>query len=62
MMQNFLVVRGAGIMDEHKQLMDMVLARDAVGACASLHHHLSHTYEFCYGDTAAANARQTAPP
>ncbi|WP_341895394.1 FCD domain-containing protein [Ferrovibrio terrae] len=62
MMQNFLVVQGAGIMDEHKQLMDMVLARDATRACAGLHHHLSHTYEFCYGDAAAANARQTAPP
>lgn len=61
MMQNFLVVQGVGIMDEHKQLMDMVLARDATRACAGLHHHLSHTYEFCYGEAAAANARQTAP-
>jgi GntR family carbon starvation induced transcriptional regulator len=62
MMQNFLVVQGVGIMDEHKQLMDMVLARDIARACDSLHYHLSHTYEFCYGDASAANTRQTAPP
>ena len=61
-MQNFILAGHGMLMREHKQLMDMVLARDAAGACASLHHHLSHTYEFCYGDAAAANARQTAPP
>jgi DNA-binding GntR family transcriptional regulator len=62
MMQNFMVMGHGVLMEEHKQLMDMVLARDAENACASLHHHLSHTYEFCFGDTAAANAGQTAPP
>jgi GntR family carbon starvation induced transcriptional regulator len=62
MMQNFMVIGHGVLMREHKQLMDMVLARDADGACASLQHHLGHTYEFCYGEDAAANARQTAPP
>lgn len=50
MMQNFLVEQGRGIMDEHRQLMDLVLARNAEAACAMLHHHLSHTYDFCFGD------------
>jgi GntR family carbon starvation induced transcriptional regulator len=62
MMQNFMVIGHGVLMREHKQLMDMVLARDADGACTSLQHHLGHTYEFCYGEDAAANARQTAPP
>lgn len=62
MMQNFMIMGHGVLMREHRQLMDMVLARDADGASASLHHHLSHTYEFCYGDPAGANARQTAPP
>lgn len=61
MMQNFLVVQGAGIMDEHKQLMDLVLARKAGEALAMLHHHLSHTYDFCFGNEAGKDHRHTAP-
>jgi GntR family carbon starvation induced transcriptional regulator len=62
MMQNFLVAQGVGIMDEHKQLMDLVLARNTEAACSMLHHHLSHTYDFCFGDEAGNHLRQTAPP
>lgn len=62
MMQNFLVMQGVGIMDEHKRLMDLVLARQSEAACSMLHHHLSHTYDFCFGDEAGNHLRQTAPP
>lgn len=60
MMQNFLVEQGTGIMDEHKQLMDLVLARQAEDACAMLHHHLSHTYDFCFGPDGAGKRLEGA--
>ncbi|WP_298727170.1 FCD domain-containing protein [uncultured Ferrovibrio sp.] len=56
MMQNYLVAQGVGIMDEHRQLMDLVLARRSGEACAMLHHHLSHTYNFCFGEGAGQSA------
>lgn len=62
MMQNYLVEQGMGIMDEHRQLMDMVLARHADAACTMLHYHLGHTYKFCFGDDAQASFRQSTPP
>lgn len=58
MMKAYLLEIGVGIMDEHKQMMDLVLARKADEACTMLHHHLGLTYEFCFGNTLA----QTAPP
>lgn len=61
MMQNYLVVQGVGIMDEHRQLMDMVLARQSDAACTMLHFHLGHTYKFCFGDKTPA-VKQPAPP
>lgn len=62
MMQNYLVVQGVGIMDEHRQLMDMVLARQSEAACTMLHYHLGHTYKFCFGEQAQEATRQTAQP
>jgi len=61
MMQNFMIIGHGVLMREHKELMDLVLARKTEEALATLHHHLSHTYEFCYGDTASQEIRQTAP-
>lgn len=58
MMTAYLLEIGIGIMDEHRKLMDLVLARKADEACAMLEHHLGHTYQFCFG----GNAAQTAPP
>ncbi|WP_341703035.1 FCD domain-containing protein [Ferrovibrio sp.] len=58
MMTAYLLEIGIGIMDEHRQLMDLVLARKADAACAMLEHHLGHTYDFCFGNVLA----QTAPP
>ena len=58
MMAAYLLEIGIGIMDEHRQLMDLVLARKTDEACAMLEHHLGHTYQFCFG----GNAAQTAPP
>ncbi|MFC3677931.1 FCD domain-containing protein [Ferrovibrio xuzhouensis] len=58
MMTAYLLEIGIGIMDEHKQLMELVLARKAEDACAMLDHHLDHTYQFCFGSDTA----QTAPP
>ncbi|HEX6957777.1 MAG TPA: FCD domain-containing protein [Ferrovibrio sp.] len=61
MMQNYLVAQGIGIMDEHRQLMDLVLARQSDAACAMLHRHLGHTYSFCFGDEAMQGRTGTAP-
>jgi len=49
MMASYLVAPEVGIMDEHRRLMDLVLARDASAALAMLQEHLHHTLEFCYG-------------
>src|SRR3546814_17013752 len=44
MMTAYLLELGLGIMDEHKQLMELVLARKAAGDFAMLDHHLHHTF------------------
>ncbi|HLT78777.1 MAG TPA: FCD domain-containing protein [Ferrovibrio sp.] len=62
MMQSYLVEQGVGIMDEHRQLMNLVLARNTDAACAMLHQHLGHTYNFCFGDSGQTELAQTAPP
>lgn len=58
MMQAYLLEIGVGIMDEHRQLMELVLARKAEEACSMLHHHLGLTYDFCFNSSAA----RAAPP
>lgn len=61
MMQTYIVAPEFGVMMEHRQLMELVLARNSEAALAMLHHHLSHTYDFCYGETASQELKQTAP-
>lgn len=58
MMQTYVVAPNIGVMSEHRQLMDLVLAHDSEQACAMLHHHLGLTYEFCFGE----QDTQAAPP
>lgn len=49
MMYSFLTDANVDLMAEHRALMEAVLARDADAALRLLHHHLGHTYEFCFG-------------
>ncbi|MBX3455378.1 FCD domain-containing protein [Ferrovibrio sp.] len=56
MMYSFLSDAEVDLMGEHRALMEAVLARDADAALRLLHHHLGHTYEFCFGKNAAENS------
>ncbi len=49
MMASYLAAADLGILEEHRQLMELVLARQAEQAVAMLHDHLLHTVAFCYG-------------
>lgn len=48
MMASYLVSADSGIMAEHRQLMELVLARETERAATMLHDHLLHTVAFCY--------------
>lgn len=57
MMESYLAALSGNLMEEHRAIMDLVLARDAERACATLHDHLSHTYEFCFGKPGLAGRK-----